>query len=77
MAEEAELREEVSRLQAEVERLRRLLIARDAELGAARGRLTQLEEPYHSVVNAARRVSAPSGLRLLDVAHRLTRRGRA
>jgi hypothetical protein len=76
MADEAELREEVSRLEAEVERLRGLLIARDAELGAARGRLTQLEDPYHSVANAARRLGAPGALRLLDVAHRLTWRRR-
>jgi hypothetical protein len=53
---------EVAALRAEVERLRELLIARDAELGQARGRLEQLEERTNRVLGAAvflRRLGPP------------------
>jgi chromosome segregation ATPase len=40
----AALREEVARQKEEILRLRDLLIAKDAELGAARGSLTELNE---------------------------------
>jgi hypothetical protein len=53
---------EFAALRAEVERLRELLIARDAELGQARGRLEQLEERTNRVLGAAvflRRLGPP------------------
>jgi hypothetical protein len=53
---------DVAELRAEVERLRELLIARDAELGQARGRLEQLEERTNRVLGAAvflRRLGPP------------------
>ncbi len=53
---------DVAELREEVERLRGLLIARDAELGQARGRLEQLEERTNRVLGAAvflRRLGPP------------------
>lgn len=58
----ASLREELACSRAEVVRLRELLIARDAELGQARGRLAQLEERTNRVLGAAvflRRLGPP------------------
>jgi hypothetical protein len=43
-SEVAALREEIARQKEEILRLRDLLIAKDAELGAARGSLTELNE---------------------------------
>ncbi len=53
---------DVAELREEVERLRGLLIARDAELGQARGRLEQLEQRTNRVLGAAvflRRLGPP------------------
>jgi hypothetical protein len=53
---------EVDALRGEVVRLRELLIARDAELGQARGRLEQLEQRTNRVLGAAtflRRLGPP------------------
>jgi hypothetical protein len=50
------LAEELALQKEEVLRLRDLLIARDAELGAARGRLAELEEGSLQLVNAAARL---------------------
>lgn len=58
-AELAALREELARSREEVMRLRDLLIARDAELGQARGRLEQLE------ARTTRLLGAAAGLRRL------------
>jgi hypothetical protein len=44
---------EAAALREEVARLRELLIARDAELGQARGRLEQLEERTNRMLGAA------------------------
>jgi hypothetical protein len=60
--EAAALREELARSREEVLRLRELLIARDAELGRARGRLEQLEERTNRMLGAAvflRRLGPP------------------
>ena len=53
-----QLAEELAREREEVERLRRILVARDAELGAARGRLLELETRARYVLGAARRLRA-------------------
>jgi SAM-dependent methyltransferase len=53
-----ELREEIDRRQEEILRLRDLLIGRDAELGAARGRLAELEDQTQRVANVAGRVQS-------------------
>jgi chromosome segregation ATPase len=50
MADEvAELRAELERREAEIVRLRDLLVARDAELGSARGRLLRYERRFGRV----------------------------
>lgn len=54
--EEAALREEIARQKEEILRLRDLLIAKDAELGAARGRLAELTDHSARFAVAARSV---------------------
>jgi hypothetical protein len=53
---EAALREEVARQKEEILRLRDLLIAKDAELGAARGKLAELTDHSARFAVAARSV---------------------
>jgi len=48
--------EELARSREEVLRLRDLLIAKDAELGAVRGRLAELEASSLHLLNAAARL---------------------
>jgi predicted nuclease with TOPRIM domain len=50
--EVSELREELDRSREEVLRLRDLLIGRDAELGALRGRLAEVEAGSARLLNA-------------------------
>lgn len=57
-SEAAELREELARSREEVLRLRDLLIGKDAELGALRGRLAELEAGAGRLVNAAASLQA-------------------
>jgi hypothetical protein len=56
--DQAALREEIARQKEEILRLRDLLIAKDAELGAARGSLTELTEHSARFVVVARRIQA-------------------
>jgi hypothetical protein len=58
----AELREELHRSREEVLRLRDLLIARDAELGAVRGRLTELEATAGRLISLAVRAGGMRGV---------------
>jgi septal ring factor EnvC (AmiA/AmiB activator) len=67
-AEELERRLQSS--EEEVLRLRDLLIRRDSELGAAKGRLAMMEERSKRLANAAARVPIPGAKRVL---HRLIR----
>jgi SAM-dependent methyltransferase len=53
-----ELLQELDRSKEEILRLRDLLIGRDAELGAARGRLAALEDQTQRVANMAGRVQS-------------------
>jgi hypothetical protein len=55
-SENAELREELASSKEEVLRLRDLLIGKDAELGALRGRLAELEAGAGRLVKVAARV---------------------
>ena len=57
-AAEAELETKLTRQEEEVLRLRDLLIARDAELGAARGKVKELEVRSSQLLGAAARVRA-------------------
>lgn len=58
----AELREELHRSREEVLRLRDLLIARDAELGAARGRAAELEDTAGKLIALVVRARGLRGL---------------
>ena len=73
-AEVAALREEAARQKEEILRLRDLLIAKDAELGAAKGSLAELTQHSARAVVAARAIQArfPG---LLRKAAALLRRG--
>jgi hypothetical protein len=59
-ADPTQLAEELAREKQEVLRLRSLLIARDAELGAARGRVLELEARARYVLGALRRLRSLS-----------------
>jgi hypothetical protein len=59
-ADPAQLEEELAREKEEVIRLRDLLIARDAELGAARGRVLELEARSRYLLGALRRLRSLS-----------------
>ena len=53
-----QLLQELDRREEEILRLRDLLVGRDAELGAARGRLAALEDQTQRMANVAGRVQA-------------------
>jgi hypothetical protein len=54
------LEAELAREKAEVVRLRNLLIARDAELGEARGRVAELESRSKRLLGRLRRIAGGS-----------------
>jgi hypothetical protein len=68
------LREELARSREEVLRLRDLLIVRDRELGAARGRLAMIEQSSRRLGEAAARIPIPGATRLLQGLIRLVQR---
>ena len=51
-----ELREELDRRQEEILRLRDLLIGKESELGAAKGRLAELEDPRVQLLAAKQQI---------------------
>jgi hypothetical protein len=53
---EPELRAEVTRQREEILRLRDLLVSKDAELGAAKGRLAELDDRSQRLAGAAGRI---------------------
>jgi hypothetical protein len=55
-ASESELRAEVTRQREEILRLRDLLVSKDAELGAAKGRLVELDDRSQRLAGAAGRI---------------------
>lgn len=73
-ADPAQLEAELAREREEVLRLRDLLIARDAELGAARGRLAAIEQGSQRLADAAARIPIPGATRLLQGLIRLLQR---
>jgi hypothetical protein len=74
---EDELLEELHRQREEILRLRDLLIARDAELGAARGRAAELEEGSARLMIAYKRLRSfvPGSVWALASSLRRGRRG--
>jgi len=73
--DESELRSEIVGQKQEILRLRDRLVSMDAELGAAKGRLAELEDRSQRLAGAAARLEArlPGLGRLLGVAARLLR----
>lgn len=69
-----QLEAELAREKEEVLRLRDLLITRDAELGAARGRLAMIEQGSQRLADAAARIPIPGATRLLQGMIRLLQR---
>lgn len=61
-----ELLGELDKRDEEILRLRDLLIGKDMELGALRGRLTMLEESSQRLSNFAARIPIPGATRLLQ-----------
>lgn len=70
-AAERELREELDRRQEEILRLRDLLIGKDAELGAAKGQLAQMEDPRVQLAGVKQMISRQLLGRLRSVLLRL------
>ena len=70
---DAELRAEIARQQEEILRLRDLLISKDAELGAAKGRLAELDDRSQRIAGAAGRIESrvPGLGKLLGTALRM------
>jgi hypothetical protein len=71
-----ELQAELARREAEILRLRELLVAKDEELGEVRGQLAELENILRGLMTFAGRIQryAPGLLRvLLGVARRVRR----
>jgi hypothetical protein len=55
---ESELRGEIARQKEEILRLRDLLVSKDAELGAAKGRLAELDDRSQRLAGAAGRIES-------------------
>lgn len=70
-SEQQQLHDELDRRQEEILRLRDLLIGKDAELGAAKGQLAQMEDPRIQLAGVKRMVSAQLLGRLRGVLLRL------
>jgi hypothetical protein len=70
----SQLSDELARRDEEILRLRDLLIARDAELGRARGRLAMIEQGSQRIANAAARIPIPGATRLIQGLIRLLQR---
>jgi hypothetical protein len=70
-AGQQELREELDRRQEEILRLRDLLIGKESELGAAKGRLAELEDPRVLVLAAKQQVTTRALGRLSGIVVRL------
>ena len=71
VSEQQDLREELDRRQEEILRLRDLLIGKEAELGAAKGRLAELEDPRLQLAAAKRQIVARALARLGVLAQRV------
>lgn len=72
--DDLDLEAELARRDEEILRLRDLLITRDAELGAALGRLTMIEQGSKRIADAAARIPIPGATRLLQGLIRLLQR---
>lgn len=66
-----ELQDELDRRQEEILRLRDLLIGKESELGAAKGRLAELEDPRVLVLAAKQQITTRALGRLSGIVLRL------
>ncbi len=73
-SEGSDIESELARRDEEILRLRDLLITRDAELGAALGRLAMIEQGSKRIADAAARIPIPGATRLLQGMIRLLQR---
>lgn len=73
--DDSELRAQIARQQEEILRLRDLLVGKDAELGAAKGRLAELDDRSRRVAAVVARIDSriPGLGKLLGAAVRLLR----
>lgn len=73
MAEETDLKEELTRREEEILRLRNLLIAKDAEMAAVKGRLAELEHYGQRLLVLRARIVArvPFAMGLVRAIYRL------
>ena len=69
-----DLQAEIARRDEEILRLRDLLIVRDAELGAAKGRLAMIEQSSRRIADAAAQIPIPGATRVLHGLIRLLQR---
>ncbi|MBS1887184.1 MAG: hypothetical protein JSU06_08350 [Actinobacteria bacterium] len=72
--DDADLRARLAERDEEILRLRDLLITRDAELGAAKGRLAMIEQGSQRLGEAAARVPIPGATRILQMMIRFVQR---
>jgi hypothetical protein len=72
--QDLDLLAELARRDEEILRLRDLLILRDGELGAARGRLAIIEQGSKRIADAAARIPIPGATRVLHGLIRLLQR---
>ena len=72
--DEPDLHAEIARRDEEILRLRDLLIVRDQELGAAKGRLAMIEQSSQRLADAAARIPIPGATRVLQGLIRLLQR---
>jgi hypothetical protein len=70
VADQAGLKQQLAERDEEILRLRDLLIGKDAELGALRGRLAALEQHSQRLANLAARIPIPGLGRLVAAAIR-------
>jgi hypothetical protein len=73
-ADDGDLRAQLAERDEEILRLRDLLIARDAELGTAKGRLAAIEQGSQRLSEAAARIPIPGATRVIHMMIRFVQR---
>jgi hypothetical protein len=71
---DSDLRAELARRDEEILRLRDLLITRDQELGALKGRIAMIDQASRRLGEAAARIPIPGATRLLQALIRFVQR---
>jgi hypothetical protein len=71
---DSDLRAELARRDEEILRLRDLLITRDQELGALKGRIAMIDQASRRLGDAAARIPIPGATRVLQMLIRFVQR---